>query len=627
MTAALALTKKNLGLKAKPRIEIKLNDDQQDTFIPSYTSLDPIKGEVSISSHTDLPFQDVYITFEGFVKTYVEKVATTSPTNGRTEAFQNILRLVQPMDPSAFPAPRILEAHKTYRFPFNFVVPERLLPQSCTHPKDDTLPEGAHLNLPPSLGDPMVSALGRSLMDDLCPDMGTVTYSVKCRLTSGRGPSGKHMIIAEGSKKLRIIPAVEEAPPLSVEGGDKDDYRLRKEKTIQKGLFRKDLGRLTAEAAQPKSLRLHSIHSDVTCPVTTMATVKVRFDPAAEDAHPPKLEKLVAKLKVATFFASLPMRDIPTRSCDFQYNSYKGIFVESVPLSSRCLANAQWEHHSPESGSPGVTQSSTGLSPHIPVPSSAYRGKSFYTAKIVVPISLPKTNKVFVPSFHSCLMSRVYALDLQLSIQTPKATAKAPQVHLKLPIQVSCETIPRAVQDISRQETDAIAARTVEEYFSPRNIAPPSDQYIEQATLSNHSSPRDGTPSNAPSVRTTTSEEPSPRTQAPPTFPPNPNPNPTPADQPARRVYFAEEVPPAPGPGWCHRSSWAPGVIPERPPQNVRMMEDTEQRFQSLSFDNEEMAALARAQDAPPDYSILGGRYTERIRSSILPRRSTGSGT
>ena len=422
MSAAIALTKKNLGLKLKPRIEVKLNDNQNDAFTPAFTSLDEINGEVSITTLSDLNFADIYITFEGAIRTVVEKLATTSPTNGKTEAFHNFLRLMQPMDPAAFPEPHILEAHKTYKFPFNFVVPEQLLPQSCTHPKSESLPSDAHLNLPPSLGDPMVAALGKSLVNDMCPDMATILYSVKCRLTSGRSSSGKHMILAEGSKKLRIIPAVEEAPPLPVEGGEKDDYRMRKEKTIKRGVFRKKLGRLTAEAMQPKSLRLHSIRSESKCEVTTMATVHIRFDPLDEKSEPPKLDALTAKLKVATFFASVPMRDLPTKSRDFHYSSVKGLFVEAIPLASRCLADGQWERHTPGPDMHENSVQSANSRPGIPAPSCGYKGKTFYTAKVVAPVSLPSGNKVFAPSFHSCLMSRVYALDLYLSILPPKAT-------------------------------------------------------------------------------------------------------------------------------------------------------------------------------------------------------------
>ncbi|KAL9101282.1 MAG: hypothetical protein Q9163_003454 [Psora crenata] len=634
MDAVRASNRKHLCLKPKPRIEVKLHGNQQDVFTPCFTSLDEIKGEVSVTSQTDVQFQDIYITFEGSTRTYVEKMAITSP---RTEAFQTFLRLVQPIDPSAFATPRVFESCKTYKFPFNFVVPERLLPQSCIHDKDEYFPEDVHLNLPPSFGDPMVSALGKFLRDDVCPDMATITYSINCRLTSGRNANGKHIIIAQGSKKLRIAPALEEAPPVNAEGGEKDDYRLREEKSIRRGTFRKELGRLTAEAAQPRSLHLPSIHSDSTCPVTTMATVRLRFDPSDDNAQPPKLDKLVAKLHVATFFATVPLRALPRKTCDFHYSNVKDNYFENIPLSSRCLANVQWEQHAPESESgrePRISMRSA--SDDIPWPSSGYKGRAFFIAKVVVPISLPSSKNILVPSFHSCLVSRVYTLELYLNIQTPKATAIDPQLHLRLPIQVSCETNPRpAVANTpSREAYAAMAARGANVFFTPRTIGLSSDQYISQANLS-RSSTSTHTTIIATSAATTSNasspgvgqalHEASPRAQNSPTLPSNADGACT--NPPVQAISFAEEVPPAPGPGWIHRSSWASGVIPERPPLNVRMLE-VAQRFQSLSFDHEDMAAVEdQAQGAPPPaYSILVGLYNGRSSINALPRRNTGGG-
>ena len=165
---------KDLVLPPKPVIEITLTDDQKDKFVPQYTSLDEIKGEVSITAPCDTSFDDIYISFEGSARTFVEKIASTSPTNGRTEAFHNFVRLVQPFDTSTLSDPRIIEAGRVYKFPFTFVVPDTLLPQACTHSKKPGFPEGGHSSPPPSLGDPLVASMGRSLMDDMAPDMGTI---------------------------------------------------------------------------------------------------------------------------------------------------------------------------------------------------------------------------------------------------------------------------------------------------------------------------------------------------------------------------------------------------------------------------------------------------------------------
>lgn len=401
----------------------------------------------------------------------------------------------------------------------------------------------------------MVASMGKSLMDDMAPDMGTIAYAVKCRISNGRGPTGKIRILTEGSKKLRIIPAVQEDPPLSVEDGSKDDYKMRKEKSMKKGMFKGKLGRLVIESAQPSSLRLPPLRSDPSIPVTTLATVNVRFDPANESCQPPRLSTLQAKLKVATFFGSVPLRDIPTKSSDFHYSSFKGIFVESLNLSSRCLANQGWEkHNGPSPPSTPIRRDSAwsmaSTSHKIPSPSTDYNGKTFYTARIIVPISLPKGNKVFVPTFHSCLISRIYALDLYLSLHTPSTSVSDPTLHLKLPIQMSSEGNPHAQATISAAEADAIASReATNEFFNPRSVAPPSAAFTERAQL---------------------------------------------------------DAPPSPGPGYSHRSELS--QIEGCPnPESSPRLRGPQQRFQSLSFENEEGAEGITV--APPGYSAFGGRH------------------
>lgn len=554
-SGALVVRVKNLGQKPKPKIEITLSDEQKDVFCPTYTSLEQIKGEATITAQCDISFQDVYITFEGATSTFVERTATTHPANSRTRGFSPFLRLVQPMDASAFPEPRIIEAGKIYKFPFHFNVPEQMLPQMCDHAKAESLPEGAHLRIPPSLGDPMVAGMGKSLMDDFAPDMSSIAYTLRCRITNGRGASGKHKILVEGSKKLRIIPAVPEEPPLHVEDVSSDTYKLRKEKTIKKGLFKGKLGRLVMESIQPKSLRQPPVRSECGCNVTTMATANLRFDPADESAQPPQLGNLSAKLRVVTYYASIPFKDIPSGSVDFQFSNVQGMYVETVNLSSRCVSNSQWEQR--KSSTP-VRQDSIRSSRNvdIPEPSSAYKGGTFYTASMVVPVALPKNNKVFVPTFHTCFVSRIYVIDLYLSVDSPKTTITDTVLHNRIPVQVSSEGNRNTQLAISAEEANAIASREANAFFDPRSIAPPSAEYIGRAQL------------------------------------------------------VPQDAPPSPGAGYTHRHSF--GQLPQRPaPEYTVRMQAAQQRSLSLSFENEE-AALA----PPPCYASSGGRNVGRLVSS-----------
>ncbi|KAL8713371.1 MAG: hypothetical protein Q9220_002570 [cf. Caloplaca sp. 1 TL-2023] len=491
--------------KEKATVAISLTDSQKDNFIPSYTSLDQIRGNVTLTAPADTPIDQVYITFEGISKTYVEKIASSSPTNGRTEAFQCFLRLVQPMEDVSFPESGIAEAGKTYTFPFTFAVPEKLLPQACNHNPENDVVHHTHLQPPPTLGDPLTAVHGRSMMDDMAPDMSIVSYAIRARITSGRGSNGKHVIIAENSKKVRVVPAIPEHPPLAVSGGKVDDYKLRKEKPIKKGTFKGRLGTLIMETSQPRSLRLPPPQAENPCRVTTMATVNLRFDPSCPGAQAPRLGTIVTKLKVATFFASTPMREIPRRSTDFQYSSTRGIYVETVPLSSRCLASVEWVPHNapditikPRQNSVMSTVSSNEF--NTPSPSSAFKeGQIYYTAHVLVPITLPEksdgshNNKIFVPTFHSCLVSRIYALDFFLSCHTPGASVTDPSMHLKIPIQVSAEANADARPSISEGEAQAIARREGREaadfLWHPRSVAPPSPEYTERAPIATFAPP------------------------------------------------------------------------------------------------------------------------------------------
>ncbi|KAL8762760.1 MAG: hypothetical protein Q9184_001300 [Pyrenodesmia sp. 2 TL-2023] len=476
--------------KDKPVVEIRLTDGQQDAFIPSYSSLDQIQGNVLVAASVDTKVEQIFITFEGGTRTYVEKTASTAPTNDRLNAYHTFLRLVQPMDDALFPDSGVFKAGETYTFPFVFAVPDRLLPSSCTHQTDNDTVHQAHLQPPPTLGDPLTAIWGKSLMDDMSPDMAVVSWCIRVRITNGLRSDNKPDYVADDSKKVRVIPAVPEHPPIVIIGGKDDEYRLRKEKSIKKGTFKKRLGTMVMESTQPRSLRLPAPGTESPAAVTTSASVNLRFDPAYADAQPPKLERLVAKLKVATFYATFPMTEIPHRSSDYHFSPSRSLYVDSVPLSSRCMASAQWDKHNvPASASPSRRSSalSTIHNPKIPDPSSSYKGDlPYYSAHLVVPITLPRkedgtgSNKIFVPTFHSCLLSRIYVLDLILSCLTPDPSITIPTMRLKLPIQISAEGSPDARPSISEDEAQAIAMREAGDFsWHPRSVVPPSSEGTE----------------------------------------------------------------------------------------------------------------------------------------------------
>ncbi|KAL9001009.1 MAG: hypothetical protein Q9169_000493 [Polycauliona sp. 2 TL-2023] len=477
--------------KNKPAVNITITDDQRDAFVPSYTTLDEIKGNVTVTPQIETRIDHIYITLECVVKTYIERVGTASATNTRSEGYSQALRLVQPIPETAMPETGTLGPGISHTFPFEFAVPRELLPRSCDHAIDNDVVREAHLQLPPTLGDPLASVWGKTMLDDMAPEMSIVSYCVRVRLASGKDEkTGKLIFIVDESKKIRIIPAVPEHPPIAVLEGKQDDYKLRKEKSLKKGTFQKKIGTLVMESAQPRSLHLPPLGCEHPWPVTTMATIRLRFDPASPEAQPPRLGSLVTKLKIATFFTSKPVQDIPKRSTDFHYSSDKGLFVESVPLSSRCVASVEWVKNSSRNTSPLPSPIVPGSSVvaassfATPLPSESYKeGQDYYTAQLVVPITLPgkaegNTQKVFVPTFHNCLISRVYALDMTLSCHTTGASVTVPEMHIKVPVQISAAPNANARPKISPGEAEAIARR---EALHSGIVAPPIPEYTEEA--------------------------------------------------------------------------------------------------------------------------------------------------
>ncbi|KAK5069535.1 hypothetical protein LTR64_008216 [Lithohypha guttulata] len=475
------------SLKRKSGVEVVL--DGKDEFVRTYSTFDKIQGQVNLNLEKDTLIGDLVISLEGLAQTYVEKLATASPTSGRASGRHTFLRVLQPIFQESLPENMLAKANITYTIPFTFVVPDRLLPHICSHKTEHDEVKAAHLQLPPSIGDPMLSGTGNVLMDDLAPDMAKISYYVKARVSKASPSTGKVTDIEEKLARIRIIPAREEEPPLPVDENN-SFYCLRKEKNVRKGVFKigKKLGRLTAEVAQPKSLRQPAFTSTSKTPVTTMATVTLRFDPTTEQEQPPQLGSLSAKLKAHTFFGAAAYKILPEVSKFDNWSTLHGMYPETVSLSCRNVGSVVWSRHDPDKREKSIASSSSGMttlsrrdsnfstssshssssSASVPIASAAYDSSlPFYTAKVLVPISLPqgpeadehgpasksiskgplKNNKriTFVPSFHTCIVSRSYALELGLSFSpvsnagSGKNALSASSVTLRTPIQISQE--------------------------------------------------------------------------------------------------------------------------------------------------------------------------------------------
>ncbi|OJJ40234.1 hypothetical protein ASPWEDRAFT_47105 [Aspergillus wentii DTO 134E9] len=465
-------TLESLTKRSRPQVQIDLAGQKQG-LVNSYTTGDRIVGTVNITVDHDVRFDEIDITLEGTSRTTVERVSMP----GRTGAYQTFLKLRQPIDRSAYPTPRVFESGRSYRFPFEFVVPDRLLPQVCKHQKTNAHVESSHTLLPPTMGDPMLASNGKSLLDDLTPEMCQISYLVRATVLRRPAVQGEHIrTVVSVGKKVRVVPVVEEEPPLNIADDDRT-YCLRKEKDVKRGLMRGKLGRLVVATSQPKPIQLPAPTTASPDSVNTVTTVHLRFDPVGNE-QPPRLGSVWSKLKATTYYSAIPWSDYPNQSGTMLWTQVgRGLYNETIPLSTLCVASAQWTKHSTADDTNALIRrdslQSNSSAESLTGPSASFAGSTYYTASVVVPISLPK-EKSFVPTFHSCLTSRVYQLDLSISYHTPNAHILTPTASLSVPIQFT--SLPPAdkatkpsspVHIITQEEVD-------QEFFNPRSVAPPS---------------------------------------------------------------------------------------------------------------------------------------------------------
>jgi len=291
--------------------------------------------------------------------------------------------------------------------------------------------------------------------------------------------------IIEELRRIRVVPAIPEQPPVNVEAQE-SEYCLRKVKTVKKGMFKgTSTGQLILETVQPPPLRLPAPNTSDTsgpCQVSTIATVTLRYDPSDASSQPPKLGNLSSKLKVLTFYHSYALENWPSQA-EMTADYRRQIAIDTVSLSSRTMASVNWQRCEPGSdnadASPELFRSTTSTATRVPA-ASAERDPMlpYHLAHLLVPITLPKS-KHFVPTFHNCLVSRLYILELAQDFKGTGSNTVSQHGTLRVPIQITSE--PREGQGVG--ETDAQMYGEPDEdddnddelgdYFTPRTIGPP----------------------------------------------------------------------------------------------------------------------------------------------------------
>ncbi|KAB8200790.1 hypothetical protein BDV34DRAFT_229923 [Aspergillus parasiticus] len=409
----------------RPRISIDFSGQKEGSF-SSYTTSDKIEGTATIIADLDTKYDHIKITFEGATRVYTERPASV-PRGRYLAVWDTFLRLQHPLDTSLQPNERVLRKGQPVTIPFTFTIPDRLPPQSCEHPVDHDYVHQRHTRLPPTVEDSKTASRSKSPIDDLSPRMCRIDYFVKATIQrhSGVGP------LAARIKKVHLVPVHDDELPVVV-CVDEKDYCWRKEVELRRGMLRDRLGRLQMVASQPGPI-LVTPGCRVSELVSSAATVHIRFDPVG-DEPPPVLKCLRTKLKASTFYASCPWTNIPSYSTMSRPRIHPEPFERTIPVSSLCVASVEWEKQELDA-SRNLNDPAPVLCPQKPI---LRNSAIYYTICLIVPIALPQ-NRILVPTFHSCFISRTYTLELfyhTTYVYMPTA------IKLKVPLHIALSRRP-----------------------------------------------------------------------------------------------------------------------------------------------------------------------------------------
>ena len=381
------------------RCAVRLHIDN-DFTARVYTSGSTISGHVIIQAASPLSFANFDILFTGAASTALD-------IEERHElALWHFLLIKMPIPDGILPRNKVLEKGRTYTIPFHFVVPRRLAIGSCNHKCGDKHVLEQHTRPPPSM-----AACGAA-----------ITYSIKARLTLSYLAGYDGIPTIEARHGVRILPATLEDPPLDVLPCDKE-YRTSATRRVKTSFFPLRGGTLTAAAFQPRAVMLSQ---DGQRTSVSFARVILEFRPFL-DATPVKINSLSAKIVVVTILSTLGLNYIPGLT-DRPAGEHTSTRTTTSKLFRSRAGNMLWTQN--ECDWEAHTLGNATNADALPV-----AARRVYRTVLDVPFTLPlEREQLPVPTFHSCLVSRVYKLQLRLFVG-PMNTV----VPLELPLQVGVD--------------------------------------------------------------------------------------------------------------------------------------------------------------------------------------------
>ncbi|KLO92045.1 uncharacterized protein LW93_7674 [Fusarium fujikuroi] len=378
---------KVLNWRRSCKLEIKLVDYY---LAKIYSSGSVVQGNVAISPTADICASSITISLDGVttIRTVGQKLTTTT-----THRFlkmdlisSNIIEFVG----------TTLKKNGSYEIPFQFTLPDQLDSTACTHNSVSTTVTDTHLLLPPAIGTDWDR-------DDMSPGVVNVEYGINACVTSSTSLDTGRSHVFTAKRTIRFIPKLSGSPPLHV-SPTSPRYKLRGTRSLRGNSLKRPFGAISAVTMQPEPLHLQAYGTVIT---PTFIDVTLTFNPDIDGITPPKLDSTSLSLRSYTWHQADPYQAFPDQD---EKPSLKQPFVVTIALAVDCpqISWARHGDHALEDKTPGSSS------------------VEFYSSTLQLLLSVSVGNKTFLPTFHSCLISRTYDVCLRLGFKKGDLTIVAP---------------------------------------------------------------------------------------------------------------------------------------------------------------------------------------------------------
>lgn len=335
-----------------------------------------------------------------------------------------------PIPRNDLPESQVFEAGRTYTTPFTFVVPSQLAPSACCH-DCSAMVQKQHLRLPPTVG----SWDG----GDQAPETVQVEYLIKAVVSKDKENS-RQVKLLEDEHHVSILPVSFEEPPLHITPED-EKYRLVHGKMMRQNLFSSRTGYLRAAAIQPNPIEFSL---DALSVRGSSIRMDLEFIPTA-GVPPPDIHAVAVKIHSTTHLSITTINYLPNLGKPSEnllypvvtYSTTNKINIDHPPRvvwDRQCSTSLRGYTRKPH-----LDHQECALESRIAEVCSGLRSDDTgrnspikHVGTLDIPFTLPTASKqIFLPTFHSCLISRTYNIHLTLAAGT-FGTA----LSLSIPLQV-----------------------------------------------------------------------------------------------------------------------------------------------------------------------------------------------